>query len=339
LLNYYPTTSFGRENSMDHQLEISIVIPVFNSAKIFPELYSRLKNILDHVTESFEIIAVLDGCSDKSLDVILNLRCKDNRIKILEFSRNFGHQAALTAGLEFASGEIVAVMDDDLEDPPEVLPQFFTKIKEGFDVVYGIRKKRQRSFLYCLAYTLFYRFLGAMVNTRIPYDAGDFCVMTKRVVNVLKAMPENNRFIRGMRAWAGFKQVGIKYDRGKRHTGNSGYNIKKYFSLALDAIFSFSYKPLKFLTAVGIGIASISFFSMICLIILKLLDEIRDIPGWASLFVAILFFSGIQILSFGILGEYIARVYDEVKQRPKYIIKNAVGFKKENVHGRVVQEF
>jgi dolichol-phosphate mannosyltransferase len=321
---------------MNNKTEISIVIPVFNSAKIFPELYSRLINILNNVTDSFEIIAVIDGCADKSLDVILNLHYKDNRIKILEFSRNFGHQAALTAGLEFAAGEIVAVMDDDLEDPPEVLPQFFVKIKEGFDVVYGIRKKRKRSSLYCFAYTLFYRFLGAMVSMRIPYDAGDFCVMKKHVVHVLKAMPEQNRFIRGMRAWAGFSQIGVEYDRGQRHTGNSGYSIKKYFSLALDAIFSFSYKPLKFLTAVGIAIASLSFFSMICLIILKLFNEIRDIPGWASLFVAILFFSGIQILSFGILGEYIARVYDEVKQRPKYIIKRAVGFNKENVNGKAV---
>lgn len=306
-------------------LELSVVIPVYNSAGIFPELHRRLVAALEPQVKSFEIIAVLDGCRDNSADVISVIAAKDDRVKMVEFSRNFGHQAAITAGMEFASGAIVVVMDDDLEDPPEILPTFLAKLEKGFDVVYGIRKHRRRALPYRLLYRLFYRLLGSMVNIRIPYDAGDFCVMRRAVVDTMNAMPESNRYLRGMRAWCGFSQTGLEYDRGERFANESGYTLRKYIALALDAIFSFSYKPLKFVSMAGFVIAGASFLYGLRLIIKRLTGNYENVPGWASLQVSILFLSGIQLICMGIVGEYLARIYDEVKQRPKFVIKRTVG--------------
>jgi glycosyltransferase involved in cell wall biosynthesis len=306
--------------------QISVVIPIYNSANIFPELHRRLAKTLEQCVRSFEIIAVIDGCRDASYEVISGLSKEDSRIKLIEFSRNFGHQAALTAGLAHASGEMVAIIDDDLEDPPELLPQFIEKVHEGFDVVYGVRRKRKRSFLLRPLYPLFYRTLGALVDIKIPYDAGDFCVMTRRVVRVLVSMPEHNRYLRGMRAWAGFNQTGIEYDREKRFADVSGYSFRKYIALALNAIFSFSYKPLKYLTILGIIVSAVSFEEAFRIIFLKLTGRLTDVPGWAYLSVAMLFLFGIVFISMGIMGEYIARIYDELKQRPQFIIKTRQGF-------------
>jgi dolichol-phosphate mannosyltransferase len=313
-------------------LELSVVIPVYNSADIFPELHRRLVAALEPRVKSFEIIAVLDGCRDASVDVISGIAAKDHRVKMIEFSRNFGHQAGITAGMEFVSGAIVVVMDDDLEDPPEILPAFLTKLEEGFDVVYGIRKHRRRALPYRLLYRLFYRLLGSMVDIRIPYDAGDFCIMRRDVVDTMNAMPESNRYLRGMRAWAGFQQTGLEYDRGQRFANESGYTLGKYVALALDAIFSFSYKPLKFVSLSGFLIAIISFLYAVRLIIYKLTAGYDKVPGWASLQVSILFLSGIQLICMGIVGEYLARIYDEVKQRPKFVIKRVVGIGPEQRH-------
>jgi len=310
-------------------MELSIVIPVYNSSNIFSELYKYLSASLKGIVESFEIIAVLDGCTDRSFETIDKLRLEDKNIKIIEFSRNFGHQAAVTAGLALASGEMIAVMDDDLEDPPEILPKFISKLKEGFDVVYGIRKKRKRSLFLRITFSLFYRILDKMFDIEIPYDSGDFCIMKRSFVKVLNEMPEKNRFLRGLRAWSGFEQIGLEYERGKRFAGVSGYSLRKYFRLAMDGIFSFSYKPLIYISILGFIIALVSFFFGISLIIMKLMKKIPDVPGWTSLFVLILFFSGIQLISVGIIGGYIARIYDEVKHRPKYIIKRILGFEEE----------
>lgn len=313
-------------SSATNGVELSVIVPVYNSARIFPELHRRLVAALEGVVGSFEFIAVLDGCRDNSLEVASELTCHDNRIKVIEFSRNFGHQAAITAGLSHASGELVAIMDDDLEDPPEVLKLFISKIREGFDVVFGVRQKRKRSLLMRLLYSLFYRISGKLVDIDIPRDAGDFCVMTRRVVSVLLSMPENNRYLRGMRAWSGFNQTGLAYERGGRFADASGYDMKKYFALALNGIFSFSYRPLKYVTIMGIIIALLSFAEGSRIIYLKLTDKMFDVPGWTSLFVSLLFFSGIQLISLGIIGEYIARIYDEVKQRPQYVIRTKIGF-------------
>jgi glycosyltransferase involved in cell wall biosynthesis len=317
---------------VNKRIDLSIVIPVYNSADIFPELYRRLVASLERAVNSFEIIAVLDGCKDKSFEVISRYCLLDKRVKLIEFSRNFGHQAAISAGLFASTGEMVAVMDDDLEDPPEVLLQFIEKMREGFDVVYGIRKKRKRSVVYRYLYLLFYRFLGRIADLKMPYDAGDFCIMRGCVVKVLNDMPERNRYLRGLRAWSGFEQTGIEYDREERFSSISGYSFKKYVALALDAIFSFSYKPLKFVSVIGMMIALISFIVGVRLIFLKLTGQISDVPGWASLAVSILFLTGIQLVSIGIIGEYIARIYDEVKQRPKYIVRRSIGLEGEEDH-------
>ena len=311
------------------QPDISVIIPIYNSAKIFPELHKRLVMTLEQCACSFEIITVIDGCRDNSYEVISGLSKQDRRIKLIEFSRNFGHQAALTAGLEHASGELIAIIDDDLEDPPELLTRFIEKIQEGFDVVYGIRRKRKRSFFLNVLYKGFYRILGNLVDIRIPYDAGDFCIMTKRVRNVLISMQEHNRYLRGMRAWAGFNQTGIEYEREKRFADTSGYSLKKYIALALNAIFSFSYKPLKYMTFFGFLVSAISFEEAFRIIYLKLTNQV-PLPGWAYLSVAMLFLFGIQLIAMGIIGEYIARIYDELKQRPQFVIRTKNGFDEEN---------
>lgn len=316
----------------DEKPDISVVIPVYNSANIFPELYKRLISALETSVHSVEIIAVLDGCTDNSFSVISGLSAQDGRIKLIEFSRNFGHQAALTAGLSHASGGLIAIIDDDLEDPPELLPRFIKKIREGYDVVYGIRRKRSRSFILRLLYKAFYRILGNLVDIKIPYDAGDFCVMTERLVKVLVSMREHNRYLRGMRAWAGFKQTGIEYDREKRFADESGYSIRKYVALALNAIFSFSYKPLKYLTVLGLIISAISFEEALRIIILKLTNRFPEVPGWAYLSVAVLLLFGIVFIALGIIGEYIARIYDELKQRPQFVIRSMRGFDERTDH-------
>jgi dolichol-phosphate mannosyltransferase len=314
--------------------EISIVIPVYNSANIFPELHRRIVKSIENCVASFEIIAVLDGCRDNSLEVISSLAGDDKRIKIIELSRNFGHQIAVTAGVNNASGDLVAVIDDDLEDPPELLPDLVSKIKEGYDVVYGVRRKRKRSLFVRFLYHSFYRVLGNLVDVKIPYDAGDFCVMTKRVSSVLVSMKEHNRYLRGLRAWAGFDQTGIEYERELRFADTSGYSLKKYVKLAFDAIFSFSYKPLKYVTLIGIVIGIISLEEVIRIVIIKLTGRMPDIPGWTYLAVAVLFLSSVQLISMGIIGEYLARMYDELKRRPQYVIKNRSGFGEDESDGR-----
>jgi dolichol-phosphate mannosyltransferase len=306
--------------------QLSVVIPVYNSANIFPELYQRLVDTLNKTVSSFEIIAVVDGGSDHSFDAITNIGRRDDRVKAVEFSRNFGHQTAITAGLTLAAGETVAVMDDDLEDPPEVLPLMLERIRGGFDVVYGIRRNRKQNWIHRFFFAAFYRALGGLADVRIPRDAGDFCVMTRRVVDTLNAMPENNRYLRGLRSWAGFDQTGIEYRREKRFANRSGYSFRKYFRLASDAVFSFSYKPLEYVSMIGFIIAILSFIYGLYVFSV---GRILVAPGWASLFVAILFFSGVQLISVGIIGQYLARIYDEIKHRPRYIIKRTAGFEKK----------
>lgn len=308
---------------------LSVVIPVYNSEKIFPELCRRLTAVLESGVSSYEIIVVVDGCRDRSYEVIAEYARRDPRVKALEFSRNFGHQAAVTAGLAHATGDLVAIMDDDLEDPPEILPLLLARLAEGFDVVYGVRRRRKRSPWHRFLYKAFYQVLGAMSDIRMPADAGDFCVMRRRVVDVLNAMPENNRYLRGMRAWVGFRQTGVEYERGARASGESGYSLRKYFALASTAVFSFSYKPLEYVSKLGVLVAMGSFVMAGYLVYMKVSGRLPDVPGWASLLVAVLMLSGVQLISVGILGQYLKRIYDEVKKRPAYVIKQSVGFGRE----------
>lgn len=318
---------------MAKAIELSIVIPVFNSADIFPELYTRISNSLSDAVSTYEIIAVVDGGADNSADVIADFCERDGRVRLVEFSRNFGHQAAVTAGLEFASGEMVVIMDDDLEDPPELLPDLIARARSGYDVVYGIRRKRKISLFKQTSFFIFYRVLNWLADIEMPYDAGDFCLMKRPVVDTLNSLPESNRYIRGLRSWLGFKQAGVEYERGARYAGESGYSLPKYIRTALNGVFAFSYRPLTYVSVMGFVIAFVSFVLGTRLIILKLTDHVRDVPGWASLMVATLFLGGIQLISVGVLGQYIARIYDEVKGRPQFVVKRRIGFSEHDESG------
>jgi polyisoprenyl-phosphate glycosyltransferase len=312
---------------MTGKVALSVIIPVFYSADIFPTLYARLIETLEKTVDTFEIIAVVDGCSDNSADVVAEYNISDPRVKLIELSRNFGNQMAITAGLRYCSGEMVVVIDDDLEDPPELIPELIKKAEENFDVVYAVRRKREVSRFRHAAYKGYYRVLSKLANFEIPENVGDFCLMRRPIVDALNAMPENNRYIRGLRAWAGFRQIGIEFDRELRHSGTSGFSLVKYLKFAYDGIFSFSQKPLMYVVFMGFTISASSFALGGALIVFKVAGKLPDVPGWASIATSILFIGGIQLLSIGVLGQYIGRIYDEVKKRPPFIVRRSVGLK------------
>jgi len=312
----------------------SIIIPIYNEEKNIDILYQRLTKVLHSLKKEYELIFVNDGSFDQSLLKLINLYKKDRRIKIINFSRNFGHQMAVSAGLKYAQGEIIVVMDADLQDPPEVLPQFFKKIEEGYDVVYAVRKKRKESFLMRLAYATYYRFLKAIAEIDIPLDSGDFCVMTKKVVKAINLLPERNRFVRGIRAWVGFKQIGLEYEREARYAGKSKYTFKKIMKLAFDGIFSFSYIPFKFMFYLGLFSLIFSFLGAVFVFYMKFFtSHYSRVPGFATTVTLLIFIGGLQLFSMGIMGEYIKRIYDEVKGRPSYIIESTFGIKTESQNG------
>jgi len=312
-------------------IKYSIVVPIYNEEKNIDVLYQRLTKVLTAFKKEYELIFVNDGSFDQTLFKLINLYQKDSRVKIINFSRNFGHQMAVSAGLKYAQGEIVVVMDADLQDPPEVLPQFFKKIDEGYDVVYAIRKKRKESLFMRLAYATYYRFLKAIAEIDIPLDSGDFCVMRRKVVKAINLLPERNRFVRGIRAWVGFKQIGLEYERDRRYAGKSKYTFKKIMKLAFDGIFSFSYVPFKFMFYLGFFSLFFSFLGALFVFYMKFFtSHYNRVPGFATTVTLLIFIGGLQLFSMGIMGEYIKRIYDEVKGRPSYIIDSAFGIKIEN---------
>ena len=303
----------------------SVVIPVFNEEENLQSLYQRLSKVLTALFENYEIIFVDDGSSDDSLKVIKKLREADGRIKVISFSRNFGHQIAITAGIDYTSGGVVVVMDADLQDSPKVIPRLVKKWKEGYDTVYAIRESRKDSVFKRAIAFVFYRLLQRMSDIDIPIDAGDFRLMSRRVVDILKAMRERNRFVRGLVTWAGFRQSSIRYARDRRYTGKSKYTLWKLAKLAFDGITSFSHFPLRVATYLGLLVSLVSFLYTTKIIMDTLLFG-RTVPGWTSLMAAILFLGGIQLVVIGIVGGYIGRVYMEVQQRPLYLIKEEIGF-------------
>ena len=311
-------------NSIHHNI-ISVTIPAFNEEQVLPELYRRLTAVLEELGESYEIILVNDGSDDKSLEIMKELHAKDARVKFIDFSRNFGHQIAVTAGMDYASGDVVIVMDADLQDPPEVIPKLIAKWKEGYDVVYAVRKKRKEGFVKRTCYFAFYRLLRKLSSTDIPLDSGDFSLIDRRVVKELQKMPEQNRFVRGLRTWVGFQQTSLEYERDTRFAGEPKYSFRKLVKLALDGIMSFSYLPLRVASYMGFIIAGISFLGAISTFFQKLFTD-TTVPGYTTIVISILFIGGIQLIALGIIGEYIGKIYDEVKNRPLYIVKNAVGF-------------
>ncbi len=306
---------------------LSIVLPIYNEAACIPSLYDRLVAVAKGWNETVELIFVNDGSQDQSLHLLKERAEKDSRIRIISFSRNFGHQAAVSAGIEHSKGDAVVIMDSDLQDPPEELSRLIEKWREGYEVVYAVRASRAESTEKQVLYQLFYRILSRMSDVEIPVDSGDFCLMDRKVVNVLKhELPERIRFVRGLRAFAGFKQIGIPYDRPPRAGGETKYSWSKLFGLAFDGIFGFSLLPLRLASFLGFAIAIPSFLVGIFFVIHRIFrfpifgHYATETPGLASLAVGVFFLGGIFLIILGIIGEYLGRIYIEVKQRPTYII-------------------
>jgi len=305
---------------------ISVVLPVFNEARVLPTLYTRLSDVLKALNEPYEILFVDDGSRDESLSCLKSLRAADATIKIISLSRNFGHQTAITCGLDHASGDAVILMDADLQDPPEVIPRLIEKWRGGHDVVYAVREKRRGEGLFKRGTAaLFYRLLRRLTQVDIPLDAGDFRLLSRRAVNAVRSSRERNRFVRGLVSWVGYRQTGITFTREERSVGETKYPFRKMLKFALDGITAFSFVPLQVATYLGLGISFFSFLYIAYAIYLKLFTD-RTVPGWTSLMVAVLFLGGVQLIALGTIGEYIGRVYEEVKQRPLYLVDEQIGF-------------
>ena len=299
---------------------ISLIIPVYNEEEIIDSLYKRCTESLIKIGKDFEIICVDDGSKDNTLNKLIEYHNKDKRFKILSLSRNFGHQSAVFAGLSYSNGNLIAIIDGDLQDPPEILNEFVNKIEKGYDAVYAVRKKRKEGFIKKTAYWFYYRALNKLSDTEIPLDSGDFCMMRKAVVDNILKMSEQSLFIRGIRAWVGFKQTKIEYERDSRQAGEPKYTLKKLFLLAYNGIFSFSRYPVKLLSRLGITIIFFTILYIFYILINKF--YFGNVPkGFTTLIIFISMFSGIQLFALGIFGEYITRIYDETRKRPLFIVK------------------
>lgn len=309
---------------------ISLVVPAYNEESGIDELYRRVCSAAEGWGEDFELVVIDDGSRDRTLATLEGLAQVDRRVKVLSFSRNFGHQAAVSAGLMHCQGDIVAVLDADLQDPPETLLPFIQKVRDGWDVVYAVRTKRKEGPFKRMSYFVYYRLLRKLASLDIPLDAGDFCVMTREVVDAINRLPERNRFVRGLRTWVGFRQTGLTYERHARYSGEPKYTLAKLLRLATDGIVNFSYRPLQLIMAAGLGIAALSISGGILVVLMYLGDwtilgfNPRQARGWTSLVFVLLFSSGTQLICLGIMGEYIGRLFDEVKQRPGWLIKRRI---------------
>lgn len=301
----------------------SIVVPVYNEIDNLPELYRRVKEVMDTNGEPWEFILVDDGSTDGSTEKIRELAAKDKVIRPVIFARNFGHQVAITAGWDYARGDAVVIIDADLQDPPEVILELAKKWKDGYEVVYAVRGEREgESWFKLWTASLFYRLIYRITDVKIPVDTGDFRLMDRKVVNVLKQMQERHRFPRGMSAWVGFKQIGVTYKRAARVAGVTKYPFRKMLKLALNAITGFSYFPLQVATFFGFVSAGISILAIPVVVVMRIAGS-GAFFGQATTLIAVLFLGGVQLISLGILGEYVGRLYDEAKGRPLYIVRDA----------------
>jgi glycosyltransferase involved in cell wall biosynthesis len=304
---------------------LSVVVPLFNETDCLQELHSRLVAALDEVGEPWELILVDDGSTDGTIEMVELLAETDPRIRPLILVRNFGHQVAVTAGLDHVRGAAAIVMDADLQDPPELITQFVERWREGYKVVAGMRNPRaDEGLLRRLAVPVFYRLLQRLIDFPITLDSGDFRLLDREVVDVLNSMPERHRFLRGMSAWTGYRRTEIQYDRPPRFAGSSKYPLKRMLHLAFDGITSFSYLPLKLITVVGLTVAMITGIALPVIVALRL-SGVSGLYGQTTVVLAVMFFGGIQLLSIGVLGDYLGRVYDEVKARPLYLISSRSG--------------
>ncbi|MGE5073907.1 MAG: glycosyltransferase family 2 protein [Anaerolineae bacterium] len=299
----------------------SIIAPIYNELENLPELYQRVSAVMDGNGEPWEFLMVDDGSTDGSTEKILELARSDPKVRPIIFARNFGHQIAITAGWDNARGDAVVIIDSDLQDPPEVILEMARKWKEGYEVVYAVRAEREgESWFKKLTAAFFYRLIYQITDVKIPLDTGDFRLMDRKVVDVLKQMRERHRFPRGMSAWVGFRQIGVNYKRAARHAGETKYPFRKMLRLALNAITSFSYLPLQVATFFGFFSAGLAILAIPVVIYLRVAG-IPQFTGQATTLIAVLFLGGVQLISLGILGEYIGRLYDEAKGRPLYIVR------------------
>lgn len=300
---------------------LSIIIPIYNEAGNIQILFERLSQVIRGMKQDAEYVFVNDGSRDNSMEIIKTLAQSNPDVRYLDFSRNFGHQVAVAAGLDYCTGECAIIIDADLQDPPELIPELYKKWKDGFEVVYAKRRSREgESFLKKFTAKLFYRTLKRITSIHIPVDTGDFRIIDRKVINVLRKMPEQQKFLRGQISWIGFRQTYIEYDRDERHAGKSGYTYKKMLRFALDGITSFSNLPLRFATITGFVVSGIAFVLILYALYERLVTK-NYVPGWASLMLAVLFIGGVQLISIGIIGEYISRMSSNIRNRPLYILR------------------
>ena len=308
---------------------ISVVVPMYFEEEVAQECYNRLKEVMNKNDINYEFIFVNDGSTDRTMDILKKIATDDYRAKIVNFSRNFGHQTAVTAGIDYANGDAIVIIDADLQDPPELIPSLIEKWEEGYEVVYAKRKKRVgETWFKLITAKYFYKFINYMSDIEIPKDTGDFRIIDRKVANEFKKMTERNRFVRGMFSWVGFRQTYIEYERDERFAGETKYPFKKMIKFASDGIIAFSTKPLRLVMTLGFASVLLSIVVLLYSVITKLIGN-QVQAGWASIMVAITFFSGIQLLGLGIVGQYIARIYDESKNRPIYIVRDTVNLEKE----------
>lgn len=313
-------------------VKYSVIVPMFNEEEVIEHTYERLKMVMDHADEPYELIFVNDGSKDRTIELVSMICDFDPNVRLINFSRNFGHQIAISAGMDYAQGDAIVVIDADLQDPPEVILDMIAKWKEGYEVVYGKRLKRKGETAFKkLTAKIFYRTLRSLTNVEIPVDTGDFRLIDRKVCDVLRGLKEKNRFVRGLVSWIGFRQTMVEYEREERFAGETKYPLKKMIAFAIDGITSFSYKPLKIASYIGFTLSFTSFLYLLVVIFQKLFTG-STIAGWASIVAVNLLFNGIILMLLGIIGEYIGRIYDESKNRPLYIVREVQGYSEKDAN-------
>jgi glycosyltransferase involved in cell wall biosynthesis len=304
---------------------ITVAIPIYNEEQGIPELISRVTAVLDALPGGpHEVVFADDGSRDRSFELLRAAADKDPRLVVVSLSRNFGHQAALSCALDYAAGDVVVPMDGDLQDTPETIPRFLAEYRKGYDVVYAIRTRRKEGIILRSCYYLFYRLMSYLANIEVPLNSGDFCLMSRRVVDELKHTPERHRYLRGLRTWVGFRQTGIEVERAARLQGESKYTLRKLLKLAFDGIFAFSVAPLRAATLAGILATSLASLFAVYSLVIKLAGADPP-PGFTAAILTTIFLSGVQLMFLGVMGEYLGRIYEEIKRRPHYIVRRVVG--------------
>ncbi|MEC4885921.1 MAG: glycosyltransferase family 2 protein [Scytonema sp. PMC 1070.18] len=308
----------------------SFIVPIYNEEETIPEMYRRLSAVMNRMDGLVELILINDGSRDRSLQMIREVHQKDERVCYISFARNFGHQIAVTAGLNFVRGQVIVILDADLQDPPELIPDMVEKWRQGYQVVYAQRmRRRKEGWLKRFTAYAFYRILKRLADVNIPVDTGDFCLMDRKVVDVLNSMPERNRYIRGLRSWIGFRQTAIRFERDPRFAGEVKYTFRKSLALAIDGLISFSKVPLRLSTYLGLVSAGMALLMILLILYWRFTDPYSSLTGLATILVAVFFLGAVELIVIGILGEYVGRIYEEIKGRPLYTLEEISGFDNE----------